>query len=100
MYKKKNYKIYSAGNEFIIHNSNKPFNDGHSHVKNFKTCVYLINLSIHKSIPHHLNTYFLVSLLRISDDKEYQRKIQELLYAKQDKSDIKYYNKPKHFKKK
>lgn len=100
VYKKKQFNIYDMGDGYIIHNIDKPFPEGHTHLNNYKTAVYIIDLAIHKSIPHHVHTYFLVSLKRISTDKEYIQKIDELLDAKNKKTFTRYYNKPKHFKKK
>lgn len=79
VYKKKNFNIYGYKDKYIIHNTNKEFSKGHTHIKNFKTAKFLIDLSIHKSIPKHHNKYFLVSLLRISDDKEYSDKLSNII---------------------
>jgi len=92
VYKKKNYNIYAFDNEYVVHNINTNFKDGHTHIKNFKTAKFIIDLAIHKSIPHHLNPYLLESLRRISDDEEYKNKIQELLDTKASKDKIYYYN--------
>lgn len=78
IYQKGDYKIYHTDDGCILHNSRME-GFAHSHVKNFKTCKYLIDLSIHKRIPHHLSRYLIISLLRVNDDEEYCRKIQELL---------------------
>lgn len=99
VYRKKNFNLYDMGDGYIIHNMNKPFPDGHSHIKNYKTAIYLIDLALNKSIPHHLNVYFLVTLKRISTDSNYISRIDDLLIAKQSKEFNRYYNKPKHFKK-
>ena len=75
VYKRKNYKIYDAGKEFIVHNSSHDFSNYHTHITNFNTCRYLIDLCIHKTVPHHLSEYLLESILRLSDDPEYCSKI-------------------------
>lgn len=74
IYKKKQFKVYAEckSDEVIIHNSNKPFDKGHTHIRNFKTAKYLIDLSIHKSIPNHPIRYFITSLIRLTDDKVYK----------------------------
>lgn len=92
IYKKLEYNIYQFDNEYIIHNTKKEFDYGHTHIKNFKTAKFLIDLSIHKSIPHHLNLYLLESLIRISDDNEYRNKIRELINNKSNKTKTYYYN--------
>ena len=85
VYRKKNFNIYSAGDEFIIHNTKCEFSQSHTHINNFKTAKYLVDLAIHRSIPHHLHHYFLVSLYRLSDNEEYTRKIKALIDAKENK---------------
>lgn len=82
VYRKKNYKIYAASNNdgYIVHNSAcQEFAGHHTHIKNFKTCVYIINLCIHKTVPNHLSDYLLESILRLTNDRCYQRKIEEKL---------------------
>lgn len=70
--------------EFIVHNTAKEFQDGHSHLKSFKTAKYLVKLCIHKSMPRHLSRYLLVSLYRLSDDEEYRAKLMEFYGNKAD----------------
>ena len=79
VYKKHNYNLYQFGNEYIIHNTKKEFSIGHTHINNYKTAVFLIDLSLHKSVPKHICNYFLESLCRISDDKKYTDKLRELI---------------------
>lgn len=79
VYRKKNYNIYGFEDEYIIHNMDKRFEEGHTHVKNFKTAKFIIDLAIHKSIPHHLNIRILESLYRISDDDTYRKNIKKLI---------------------
>ena len=83
---------------YIIHNAQKQFKEGHSHIKNYKTAVYLIDLALHKSIPHHLHLYFLETLVRVSTDDTYIRKLQELIKTKREKTHVKYYNSRKKVK--
>lgn len=80
IYKKKNFKIYDAPDGFIVHNTNLSFENHHTHLKNFNTCKFIIDLCIHKSIPNkEISEYLLVSILRISGDKIYRDKIQQLI---------------------
>lgn len=89
VYKKNVYVIYSNTEGYIIHNTTKDFENGHTHLNNFKTAKFIIDLAIHKSIPHHLCTYFLVSLMRISTDEEYIEKINSLYETKKDRASSK-----------
>lgn len=90
VYRKKKYKIYSAGNEYIIHNSNLDFENHHTHISNFNTCVYIINLCIHKSVPKHLSDYLLISIIRLTDDNVYKKQIENKLEKNK-------YKKGKHY---
>lgn len=100
IYRKANYNVYDMGEGYIIHNIKKPFVDGHTHINNYKTCLYLINLSIHNSIPHHLNEYFLISLKRLATDEDYIEKIDKLLETKSNKERQTFRNRPKQFARK
>ena len=79
VFKKANFNVYTDFNgEYIIHNMHKPFASGHTHIKEFSTAKYLINLAHHRSLPNRNLKYFIESLMRISDDEKYIRKLQEL----------------------
>lgn len=80
IYKKKNFKIYDAKTNYIVHNTKLEFKNHHTHVKNFHTCKYLIDMSIHESIPEkHLSDYLLVSLIRLSNNPDYIKKLNQIL---------------------
>lgn len=93
VWQKKNYKIYHADDGYILHNSSME-GFAHSHISHFKTAVFIAELSIHKRVPHDLCSYLLVSLIRVNDDEDYCKKIQDLIDAKR-KKDKKYYYNPK-----
>lgn len=76
IYRKKNFKIYDAGKEYIIHNTKLDFHNHHSHINNFHTCKFIIDLCIHKTVPYHLSDYLLISIIRLTEDKNYKRKIE------------------------
>lgn len=91
IYKQKNFSLYSNfDNGFIIHNTYKPFEKGHTHLNNYHTARYLIKLAYHGIVPSHLSIYLIDSLIRISIDDEYIRRLKilkekELKLEKQDK---------------
>ena len=79
--KVKFFNIYSNfKNGYIIHNTHKPFETGHTHINNYKTAKYIAYLALNKKLPkyNHLSNYLYESLIRISTDKKYINKIQEL----------------------
>lgn len=85
IYCKHSYQIYKASGGYIVYNTNKDFQNGHTHLTSFKSAKYLIDLCLHKSIPFHLDRYRLISLSRITDDELYQKKIMDLLTNKKPK---------------
>lgn len=96
VYQKKNFSIVKIDKSgYIVINKNKPFEDGHTHLESFKAAKMIIDLAINKSIPRHLSQYLLISLIRISEDEEYIRKLRELVGNKKNKTQQNYYNKNK-----
>lgn len=86
IYSKDEFKMYqSADDGFIVHNTKKDFEDGHTHLKSFNQAKYLIDMVRWKRVPHHLSEYLLRSLIRISDDEKYQLEVLELLESKKAK---------------
>lgn len=81
IYKRKNYCIYSSHKQshaYIVHNKNKEFSNGHTHISNYNTAKFIINMAINKTIPKtKVNDYILLSIIRVSEDKEYIKKLEE-----------------------
>lgn len=73
IYKKDNFIVIPVQENFIIINKNKVFKDGHTHVKKIGIARLLIDLAISKELPQ--NDYFAESLIRISEDSNYIKKI-------------------------
>lgn len=94
VYSKGHFNIYASPSQdaYIVHNTRKEFKDGHTHLYNFKTAKFIIDLCLHKRIPHDLCLYHLESLRRLSDDKEYTRKLEELIHSKKSKKKQMYFN--------
>lgn len=86
VYAEREYNIYlqygKQGKGYIVHNTEKSFMDGHSHINNFNTAKYIVKLCKNKRIPYHLSKYLLISLYRVSNDNEYREKINILLVNK------------------
>ncbi len=91
VYSNRNFKIYKSGNSgYIIHNKNKEFETGHTHINDFKMAKYIVKLAVHEIIPKHLSDYLLISLVRISSNKKYKEEILSLLNDKNSKEYLKY----------
>ena len=77
----KYFNIYSdhKGN-YIIHNTHKEFNKGHTHINNYHTAKYITNMALHKSLPNkHLSNYLIISIIRISSDNAYINNLKKLI---------------------
>lgn len=86
IYRRRHFNIYNAGNnQFIVHNTKLEFSNGHTHIRSFSTAKFIIQLSLHKSIPKHLSNYLLISLIRINNDEDYIDKLNEMLKQEKDK---------------
>ena len=85
VYSKQAYNIYQSSDGYIVHNTLKDFQSGHTHLNSFKSAKYLIDLALHRSIPYHLDRYRLISLSRITEDESYREKILELIQNKREK---------------
>lgn len=79
IYSNRHYKVYATEKGFIVHNVRKPFSCGHTHIDKFSTAKYITKLAYGRIVPKHLSRYLLVSLIRISDDKEYKDKLRKVL---------------------
>ena len=82
IYSKKQFNIYNAGKGYIVHNTDKPFVNGHTHISNYNTAKFIIDLCLNNSKPNHLSKYLLVSLTRISTNDKYINDINLLLENK------------------
>lgn len=79
VYKKAYFNVYSDYNgEYIIHNTKKEFQNGHTHIREFGTAKYLVDLALHRSLPNRRLKYFIESLIRISNDADYIDKLNHL----------------------
>ena len=92
IYQRKQYSIYKVKNGYIIHNTNLPFEEGHTHVHSFIMAKTIIDNCIRKKQPTTTNLYLLKSHARITDDPKYKKLIEELIEAKKSKGKKNYRN--------
>lgn len=67
--------IIEALEGFVVYNTKKPFQKGHTHLNNFNAAVSAVKLVEHRELPRNRSKYFIESLVRISLDKEYIDKV-------------------------
>lgn len=79
IYHDMNFKIYKAGTGYILHNIHKDFQNGHTHVQKYDTCMVMIKLLEKKLLPKSKSKYFIESLIRVSNDRKYIRKVTQLM---------------------
>lgn len=91
IYSKKNFAIIDMDEGYIVINKDKEFKQGHTHITNFNTAKYLIDMVLYSRIPYHLPIYLLISLQRLSTDERYKAKIEDLITNKKNK-ESKYVN--------
>lgn len=81
-------KVKSKGRTgYIIHNTNKPFEKGHSHLKSFEMAKVIINNVIYEKKPKTSNIYLLQSHTRLSNSDKYISYINGLIEIKKRKKD-------------
>lgn len=90
------YAIFSTDDGYLVQNM---MMEGfvHSHINNYRTCLWIIDLLEHKKCPYDIPKYLLISLIRLTDDERYLDNLNCLLKNKSHKQ--RYYNKNACFKK-
>lgn len=87
-------KIYTEKNTsgYIIYNTNKTWQTGHTHIKNYNVAKTIIDNVINKKKPKTKNIYLLTSHGRISNDDKYISFIESLIDKRKNKRRNKYVN--------
>lgn len=78
IYRKKIYVIFAVRDGYIVYNTSKMFEEGHTHISNINTAKYILNLSLYQKVPKRMSDYLLKSLIRISKDPNYIKKIEKM----------------------
>lgn len=93
VYEKKEFIIFQVKNGYIAYNTKKAFKDGHTHLRCFESAKTAIDLVIRKKVPRSTDSYYLRSLIRLSEDTAYILKIKELIKYRKEKLNIPNYHK-------
>lgn len=94
IYQRGKFIIFKAGNNVVVYNTSKVFEEGHSHLRSIKSAKDAIYFVEGKKIPKSSRNYYLVTLQRISDDVGYVDKIQELIDVRTQKGKKQQYFNP------
>lgn len=93
IYKEENFIIVIAGNGYIVVNENKDFDNGHTHLRSVSACKKVIHCARFRTLNGDMNNYMLTSIIRVSEDESYIRRLKELIRVKSRKGKKrKYYN--------
>lgn len=75
VYQRGQFAIQEVKDGYIIWNTEKDFQDGHTHISDLDTAKRIISLSLHKEVPKKLSRYLRISLIRLSSDSDYTARI-------------------------
>jgi len=93
VYERKEYIILKVKKGYIVYNTKKVFENGHTHLQSFEMSKTVIDNSIRKKRPKTNNIYLIESHIRVTSDSKYKQTLEELIEAKKDKTkDNKYHN--------
>lgn len=85
IYQASGFKVYRAGNDYIVHHAKYEFDEKHSHLKTLNLAKQVIHYLKSRTVPRTQSDYVLVSLLRLSDDDHYKSQIGQLMETRQQK---------------
>lgn len=93
IYERKEYIILKVKKGYVVYNTKKSFENGHTHLQSFEMSKIIIDNSIRKKRPKTNNIYLIESHIRVTNDNKYKQVLEELVEAKKDKTkDNKYHN--------
>ena len=81
IYQRKEYVIYQVKYGYIVHNTKKHFEEGHTHIHTFNKAKSLIDLAVRKKLPNTPRKWEIESLIRIVKDEVYKDRLRSLLEA-------------------
>lgn len=78
IFQRKEYSIYKVSDGYIVHNTNKEFRIGHTHVRSFKKAKSILDLCVRKKLPNTPRTWEIESLMRVTNNQTYRNKLRDL----------------------
>ena len=79
IFQRKEYSIYKVSDGYIVHNTNKEFRIGHTHVRSFNKAKSIVDLCIRKKLPNTPRRWEIESLMRVTNNNTYRNKLRDLL---------------------
>ena len=91
--KKGNFILFQVRNGWIVYNTCKKFEEGHTHIRNKTSALAAVDFVSKEKIPRKYSNYYLISLKRLSNNPKYIAKVDSLLNIRQIKGKKeRYYN--------
>jgi hypothetical protein len=78
VFTRREFVVFKIDDNFLLINTNKPFDLGHTHLRSFNACISIIKLIERKQLPKSKSRHFMESILRVCDDNLYSEKIRQL----------------------
>lgn len=78
VYRNREFIIIRKYTGYIIINTKKEFKKGHTHIKNYNMAKTIINLVKANKEPKSKNKYIIDSLIRLSNNHEYIKKLEDI----------------------
>lgn len=78
IFQRKEYSIYKVSDGYIVHNTNKEFRIGHTHVRSFNKAKSIVDLCVRKKLPNTPREWEIESLMRITNNQTYRNKLRDL----------------------
>lgn len=79
IFQRKEYSIYKVRQGYIVHNTNKEFSKGHTHVQSFNKAKSIVDLCVRKKLPNTPRRWEIESLMRVTNNNTYGNKLRDLL---------------------
>lgn len=92
IYSKNEYIILAVSNGYIVYNTDKKFEEGHTHLESYNMAKTIIDNCMKHKRPKTNNLYLIISHIRVSNDDKYIQLLTEMLAAKKDKGKKVYKN--------
>ena len=97
IYERKEYIILRVKKGYIVYNTKKDFENGHTHLQSFEMSRTLIDNSIRKKRPKTNNTYLIESHIRVTKDIKYKQILEEMLESKKNTTKDNKYNNRRYY---
>ena len=75
-YSKYEYIVFRSKNSWIAYNTKKPFKEGHTHLQTYYSAKDAIKFCIECKVPMKASEFYLISLQRLTKNKEYFNALQ------------------------